>query len=759
MFQIYKIIFRISLVFLIGFFSENLISQTLEGRVLDAQTQKSIPFATVYVAELSSGTIADSAGNFTIQNFPSSEVTLKVSAPGYSTVTILVKYETGISQLIFLKPVHVHLDEVVVSTPFGKLQNESVTNVESKKLSELNRIPGTTLGEALATIPGVYLSSTGQGIGKPVIRGLSGTRVVTYLNGLRIENQQWGDDHGMGITDIGIESVEVIKGPASLLYGSDALGGVMYFVNQAYAKLNRFEGYFQTRFESNTLGTSNELGLKWNVNGFKFNLFAGQTIHADYQLPNGKRVLDSRFSSTTLKGSIGYNKKNWVGNLHYSFLQSVIGIPGDTDEDSVYTDLFYTTEVDWKKTLPYQFITNHYFSFENKFFFSRSQLEIILGNTNNHMREFEETTTTPGLNLSLNNSVYTIRWKTELSKKFDVIIGSQGMYQVNVNAANAEDILIPDNTAIDAGIYALLQFELPKWTFQGGARFDNRNISTKEDFNGFGIFNESYQSYNYSAGFVFKTDSIVLRFNLSSGFRAPHTSELLSNGVHHGTFRYNLGDPNLKTENALQADFSIGVNYDHIEITFNPFFNQINNYIYLNPTDSIIDGYQVYKYSQSTTAQLFGGDFSLHMHPHFAHWLHIQSSFSYIYAQDGDEKPLPLIPQTRINSQLKFELAMDSKFKITDIVLQHSFYFAQDRISISETPTPAYNLIHLGLNLSIETKGRLILLAVGVKNLLNEAYFDHLSRLKQIGLQHPGINGYVGLKYNFEKRIGKGKSK
>lgn len=755
MFQIYKIILRIAFLFLFGLANQLLYAQTLEGIVRDENTKAPIQFAHIYAVELSAGTLSDTTGKFYFQNFPSSLVNLKISVIGYSQTSISVTYVSGTQLEIFLKPEHIHLDEVVVSTPFGKLQNESVTNVETRKISELNRIPSTTLSEALGTIPGVYISSTGTGIGKPVIRGLSGTRVVTYLNGLRIENQQWGDDHGMGITDIGIESVEVIKGPASLLYGSDALGGVMYFVNQPYAKLNRFEGYFQTRFESNTMGSISELGLKWNRNGFKFNVFAGQSVHANYQLPNGNRVHDSRFSSSTIKSSIGYNKKNWVGNLHYSFFQSYVGIPGDTDEDSVYTELFYTKKIDWNKTLPHQNITNNFFSFENKLYFSKSQLELILGNTNNQLREIEDSTFVPGLNLSLNNSIYNLRWKTELTKNFEAIFGSQGMYQINTNAADAEDILIPDNHSVDVGAYAVLEVELKKWTLQGGARFDNRTISTKTDFNGFGIFNESYQSYNYAIGFCFVTDSINLRFNLSSGFRAPHTSELLSNGVHHGTFRYNLGDPKLNTENALQADFSIGAHYDHLEITFNPFFNQINNYIFLNPTDSIIEGYQVFQYSQTNKAQLFGGDLSLHMHPHFAHWLHIQSSFSYIYAQDQAGNPLPLIPQTRINSQLKFELHSHRKFKISDIVIQHSLYLKQDRIGAFETQTPAYNLIHLGINMSIETKGQPIYLTIGAKNILNENYFDHLSSLKQIGLQHPGINGYVGLKFNLEKKIGR----
>jgi iron complex outermembrane recepter protein len=757
MFQLRKFMFRHVAVIAAFFFASSLTGQSLEGVVLNSSTGAPVPFAGIYVIELESGTIADSAGVFRLSNFPSSEVTLRVTAPGFTTYSARYVHKQGIRQEILLTPMHVHLDEVVVSTPFGRLQNENITNVEMRRLTTMNRIPATNITEALTTIPGVYAATTGPGIGKPVIRGMSGTRVVTYLNGLRIENQQWGDDHGIGVTGIGIESVEVIKGPASLLYGADALGGVLYFMNQSYAKLNRFEAYVDSRFESNTLGTSTELGLKWNCNGLKFNLIAGQSLHADYQLPNGNRVFNSRFSNQTVKVSLGYNRRNWVSNIHYGYAQNYIGVPGEAEGDSLYPELFYTTATDWNKTWPYQSITNHYLSVENKFIFSKSQLELILGNTNVQLREIEEEHAGTALDLSLNNSLYNLRWKGHLTKKLEGIIGSQGMYQVNENGTGAEEILIPDNTAIDLGIYGLLQLELKKWIFQGGVRMDNREISTLSDFNGFGILNKSYTGYNYSAGFVVKIDSAALRFNLSSGFRAPHTSELLSNGVHPGTFRYIIGDPELKTENATQADFSIHVNYDHIEIMFNPFFNLVNNYIYLSPDDSLIDGNQVFRYTQQGAAKLFGGDFSVHTHPHFAHWLHIQSGFSYIYAQDASENPLPLIPQARINSQLKFELEADGWISAADIVIQHSYNFEQERVDLFETETPAYNLLHLGVNASIRTKGQPVIISIGVKNLLNESFIDHLSRLKPLGLQQPGINAYVGIKYNLEKKIRKEK--
>lgn len=732
-------------------FNSDALAQSLSGIVQNPETGLPVPFATVYAPDLATGINTDENGNFEFTNFPTSAVTLKISASGYETLTITVLQPCVQPLIINLKSSHIHLDEVVVSTPFGRLQNESVINVESVRLTEINRIPSANLNDAISIIPGVYVSSIGSGIGKPVIRGMSGTRVVTYLNGLRIENQQWGDDHGMGITDVGIEGVEIIKGPASLLYGSDALGGVMYFINAPYAKLNSFELTMSSRMESNALGAANELGLKWNKKGLKINLFMGHIFMGDFQLPNGYRTLSSRYSTTTSRLSIGYNKKRWVGNIHYSFLNSFVGIPGHTHEDSLYAKLFYSDNPAWLKTLPHQFITNHYTLFEQRIFFDNSQLEIYLGNTINHLREFEEKVTIPGIDMNLVNNFYNLRWKNKIGKKIELLSGIQGMYQWNSNGSKAEEILIPEYQFFDAGVYIVGQYELKDFIFQGGARYDYRNLNSQNELNE-NLLTTNYQSYNYSAGMSYQVDSLTFRLNVSSGFRAPHVSELLSDGVHHGSFRYVLGDINLENENALQIDFTLGAHYDHIEIIFNPFFTEVSSYIFLAPTDSVVDVYQVYEYKQVDKAQLFGGDFSLHMHPHFAHWLHLQTSFSYIHAQDENTNPLPLIPQNRINTQVKIEFHSHRKFVINDFVIQHSYYMNQDRTGLFETPTAAYHLLHAGINMKVSGKSTWII-QTGVKNLLNANYFDHLSRLKQIGLEMPGINFYLSLKYNFESKL------
>ncbi len=139
------------------------------------------------------------------------------------------------------------MDEVIVSTAFNKIQSQNVMKVEHESIKELQRKGTATLIEGLATIPGVSQVSTGTSIGKPVIRGLSGNRVLVYSQGVRMENQQFGDEHGLGLNDSGIESVEVIKGPASLLYGSDALGGVLYFNPEKFADANTFKANFSQK--------------------------------------------------------------------------------------------------------------------------------------------------------------------------------------------------------------------------------------------------------------------------------------------------------------------------------------------------------------------------------------------------------------------------------------------------------------------------------------------------------------------------------
>lgn len=720
-------------------------SQTFQGTVTDQETKSPVAFANVHFVELHTGTTTDKNGIFTIEHYPKKSIHIQISFIGYKTTNERLDLSTVSKREFRLEPSHVELEEVVVSVPTGKLQGENIVNVEHRKLEQMQQTSPLTLAEAISNIAGVDQITTGAGIGKPLIRGLSGNRIVTYAQGIRIENQQWGGEHGIGVGDVGIESVEVIKGPASLLYGSDALAGVLYFVDERYAKHNTIEGFAQTRFVSSTIGSVNNLGMKLHKGKFKINVFGTHSSHTDYQIPNAKRVLNTRFDENNFKTSIGFNHGHWISNLRYSFLQNNFGITDTT---------LFTTSTERKPDLPFQSVRNQNVSFENTLFTGNSRVHLILGFTDNIRKEFEDDPGLPALDMDLQTATYNLKWYSPAIKdKLSLILGTQGMHQTNRN--NGEEILIPNATISDIGGFTIINYNLNKVELQGGIRADYRLIDAKEmitlDVN-IPAINKTYRSVNYSGGAVYALKKTTFRANVSSGFRAPNTSELLSNGVHEGTFRFEKGNQNLESEKATQADFTFDYQNEHVHFTVNPFYNSIQNFIYLAPTDSMIDGVPVYEYLQ-TKANLFGGEIGIHHHPHRIHWLHIESSLSTVFAEDIDKKPLPVIPASKLNSIVKAEFTQKRKVKIKNVFIQHIYKFRQDRTSIFETQTADFHLLNFGFDLELATKNQPIELMAGIKNLLNAKHTDHLSRFKSMGIPNQGRSFYVGLKVKFEKGL------
>ena len=722
-----------------------LIAQSLSGKVIDIETKAPIANAYIYESNSEIGQYTDKQGQFVFDNCSVNQSRLLISVTGYQSTVFTTTEKSGIS--IALTPLHVVLDEVIVSTPNSKLQGENITNITTLKLNDINQIKTNTIGEVLANVPGVYVASIGKGISKPVIRGLSGTRVVTYVDGLRIENQQWGGDHGIGASDLGIDRLEVIKGPSSLLYGSDAMGGVLYFVESNYMPKNNWKSFLSTNFESNSLSNLTQIGTQFTKNNSKFNLFLGSATSADYKLTNGYRVMDSRYSSQALKASYGYNKGRWVLNVRYNFSRSVIGIPGHSHKDSLYSELFYTKKINWAKILPFQNIINNFLTVENKFYFKKGYLLVQAGNTNNHLQEFEEKHTIPGLDMHLNSTTLNVRYAHKFSPSAELISGIQSMYQINSNGETAEDILIPNANTTDLGLYSIFYLGQSKFKAQAGIRGDYRqiNLSNSE-------FTKQFNGINYALGGGYFGKKSIVRLNLSTGFRAPHTSEMLANGVHHGAFQYVIGDANLKTENATQLDLTYEYKHDHLSLIVNPFYNQINNFIFLQNQDSVITGYPVFNYVQNDLVHMYGFDLGVHYHPHSAHRLHLESSFSYIRAIDANGFHIDRIPPAKWQSKIKFEFDKKNKFYIKNIILQNNLILGQNELAIGEKASELYNILNIGINAIVHTKRNQIALNAGVKNVLNTTYIDHLSNLKYLDIAGPGINFYLGLKYNINHK-------
>jgi len=694
----------------------------------------------IYAEELHKGTSTNEEGYYELTNLPTAKIKITVAFIGYQTETRIINIQNTETVINFnLEEAVFKMDEIIISTAFNKLQSQNVMKVDHQSINSLQKKGISTLVEGLTSIPGVSQISTGVSIGKPMIRGLSGNRVLVYSQGVRIENQQFGDEHGLGLNDAGIESVEVIKGPASLLYGSDALGGVLYFIPEKFAQANTFKADFTQKLFSNTLGSNSSLGFKTSTNNWKLLVRGTYNSQADYKIPSGDRVTNTRFNETDFKTGIGYQNPKVSSVLRYNFNKLDLGIP----EEGV---LEQTTSK--KTTYPKQAVNNHLLSLNNIFFFRNSKLAVDVGYISNERSEFEDSNIAV-LNMKLNTLNYNTKFSLPKLGNIETIIGIQGMHQTNENYG--EEYLIPNAITNDIGVFGTANYEWKMNVIQAGLRFDNRNISSDE----YGIFgeegyfenlNKTYNSINASLGYKSNlNDNLILRLNLASGFRAPNLAELTSNGVHEGTNRYEIGNSDLKTEQNIQTDLNLEYNSKHFEFFMNGFYNHVNNYIYTSPTGTQIEDNDVYNYIQNE-AKLFGGEIGVHFHPHPLDWLHFESSFETVTGEKQNGNYLPLIPANNWNNT--FRLEFDNNWLSEGFAsFNISSTFNQNNVSGFETNSNGYSLVNIGFGGKLQIGKATFDISLNGNNIFNKSYISHLSRLKVDGIYNIGSNFSTSIKF------------
>jgi iron complex outermembrane receptor protein len=628
------------------------------------------------------------------------------------------------------------LPEIVVSDYRSKLQGENVMNVEKIKLSDNAELQGLSLSEKLMFVPGIHNFSTGSGIGKPVIRGLSGNRIAVFSQGIRMENQQWGEEHGLGMDENGYGNVEIIKGPASLLYGSDALGGVIYFIDEPYAENDRMEVNLGSDYHSNTQGWRNLGSIKISKSRLCWNVFGSRTTHEDYCDGGGKTTNNSRFHTGDFKTSFGYAGKQFAGSIKYNFLKEIYGL-SEIGENEIGEKQSANGR---SPVVPYQNLTTHLLRSENTFFFNNnSKLKADFGYQLNNRKEMESDEDEPAaMDINLTTLSYSIKWYLPVvNKRWTWIVGSQGMYQTNRN--RGKETLIPDAATTEAGVFITSDYNYSgKSYWQTGVRVDARKIQTSG-------FSKSCQAFNFSTGiFQQLTPNGSLRVNFSTGYRTPNLYELLSDGVHEGTNRYEIGSFDLKTENSYQADISLNYKSTHLELFFSPHFNYIRNFIYIQPSSETINYFPVYHYTQ-TKAYLYGGETGFHFHPHPLDWLHFSGSYSSAWGEDLKNNALPLMPSQKINTTISANFNGEKAIKKFSVYLQNQYSLAQNRIALYETVTPAYNLVNIGFALELTLDKQPLSFNAAITNLFNEIYYDHLSRYKTEGINNMGRNIRISL--------------
>ena len=715
--------------------SQNKISGTISD-------QNSIKLAGVNIAipELRQETQSDKNGFYQLKNLPKGNFTIVFSYIGFETTSKTIDSKTTTILDIALKTSFHQMDAVIISTVFNKLQSQNVVKVDHLSAKEMLQRGSTTLVEGLATLPGVSQISTGVSIGKPVIRGLSANRVLVYSQGVRLENQAFGDEHGLGLNDSGVESVEVIKGPASLLYGSDALGGVLYFNPEKFAKANSTATDLDFKYFSNTLGTKAGAGFKASTEKFKFLTRFSNTIHSDYLTGNNERVTNTRYNELDFKTGIGYADKNFSSELRYNYNQLRLGIP----ENGI------AEQTDAKKPeFPLQKVSNELISWNNVVYLKNSKIDFNLGYIFNDRAEYPEDET-PGSNWHLKTFNYDVKYHLPKLGKFETIFGFQGMNQTNLNVGT--EYLIPNASTNDLGVFGTSRYDWNKNVLQCGIRHDVRKIKSEAfgaptDDGYLAPIDRKFESFNASLGYKTNiTDNFIFRANVASGFRAPNIFELSSNGVHDGTIRFEIGNPNLKSEQNIQGDLNLEYKATHFEVFANGFYNKINNYIYISPTGTQIDGFDVFDYLQ-TDSNLYGGEIGLHFHPHPIDWLHITTSFESVTGKKTNGEFLPLIPANRFNNSLRVDMKSTKWFKEGFALANIEHTLNQNSPSVFETKSSDYTLLNIGFGGKIIIGKSTFTVNLNANNLLNRVYISHLSRLKNDFIPNIGRNIVLGVNF------------
>ncbi|MEX0812403.1 MAG: TonB-dependent receptor [Chitinophagales bacterium] len=736
-----------TLLILFSVLNNTVFAQALSGYVYEQENENPLSGISVYIPELMRGSISNEKGYFEFKNIKAGTYYVQISAVGYSSKTIKSNIPQEEVLNIHLNKSNVTIDEIVVSGARTSRKEETPFQIESISKKEISESGNIGMMDALSERPGIDQISFGSGIGKPVIRGLSFSRIMTIYRGMRFENQQWGEDHGIGLDNNGIDRIEVIKGPASLIYGSGALGGVINLIDEKPAISGKIEGDYTISGYSNSLGLNSSLGIKGTgENGFFWILRKNIQNHADYKSGTGRTIGNSRFSSKNINLDFGIIRNHGSSRFSYTYSGQKPGIISDTEMQ----ESLATSRNDRKMQLPFQNLNDHIFTLQNKLFFKASKLYINLGHHINLREEIETAFDTIDLGLRLSTSSYDIKYLFSPHSKGEYTIGFQGFLQNNKNYEGALDILMPDAWLYDNSIFALVNYDLGKWKIQAGGRYDYRKvIANDKELNGYilpgnpkeGEMNRSFSGFSGSAGLTFiPNKNMYLKGNLSSGFRAPDLAELFSNGEHPGTTRFEKGNENFQREQNLEADLSYHINSSNFSFDVAGFYNYISNYIYFSPTGEQINDLNVWQFQQDN-AMLYGGESGFRIHPESLPFLKMKSSFSYVRGKrTSDQSDLPLIPANKFFTEIKL---VKDRYKFMEtpfLAVRMNNVMAQNRIADDELRTPAYHLLHFSVGANFPLGKFSLNVQLYVHNLLNKTYFDHIALTRPFGIHNMGRN-------------------
>ena len=735
------------------------------GRVMQDSSGVPLHGATIFISDIKAGVATNQDGRFYMRNVPPGRHLVEVSFIGYSTISEYVDIRGDVQKDFVLSLEVAEKNAVVITGVSSATQVRRVPSpITIVRRQELLRKVSTNIIDAISKEPGISQLSTGPAISKPVIRGLGYNRVVILNDGVRQEGQQWGDEHGLEIDEYSVNKIEILKGPASLIYGSDAMAGVINIISHIPVPEGTVKGNIISNYQTNNRLRGIGANVAGNENGFNWNVYGSLKAAADYKNRYDGRVFNSKFNEKNFGGYMGYNGTWGYSHILVSQFHQDLGIvEGDRNDAGLFIKRLpgglegLPTDNDFKTTIPQipkQEVRHFKVASNNTFNIQNARLSLNAGFQRNQRIEFGNTDDLSEKELHFDlgtitfSGIYHAAEKNSWKKSY----GINGMVQQNQN--RGEEVLIPEYSLFDIGAFVYLQKSWEKITMSGGMRYDHRAVDSRSFMEGsdlkFAAFKKNYSNISGSVGVTIQASKMItVKLNVARGFRAPNLSELASNGAHEGANRYEYGEQDLKSETSFQLDGGFELNSEHISLEANFFHNDINNFIFYrkllsrNGGDSTInvDGTMIpaFQFNQQTV-KMAGMEMKFDIHPHPLDWLHIENTFSYVKGLfknsiDGTRN-IPFIPAARLISEIRADLLREASF-IRNLSLRAEMdnTFSQNEPFTgygTETRTPGYTLFNAGISMELLSKKNKVLASIylNAANLSDVGYQSHLSRLK-----------------------------
>ncbi len=761
-------------------------SQEISGRVLNANGS-AIEAATVVTYPTNKYAISDSNGYFNIPLAEKDSIySLEVGHVAYKKNTLVLD-GLDISNLeITMTSAVTDLEEVVLV--HSRILQKVVENSQSvitidRDFMEKNST-GTFSG-ALASLPGINTMNVGVGIAKPMIRGMGFNRILVNNRGIKQEGQQWGADHGLEVDPFDIEEVEIIKGPASLLFGSDGLGGVINIKENLTLQEDGNNLHFNSSYQSNNGAISNSLEYKGKHDHWSYSARVTHQDYGDYTVPSDEftyagfnlPIFENRLKNTSgeefhFSGTVGYVNNNLATNIRFSsfnqkagIFTGAIGLPRayNLQHNGEFRDI----------DVPRQENHHHMVTSNTTLNLGDDRFEVDLG----YQRNIREELSFPGahgiapeladsnlaLGLYLDTYTANVRYELNPNKDHQILFGTQLQYMQNQN--DGFEFLLPVFRTFQLGLFHYQSLELSdKWMVNAGIRadlathhierhlqpiFDRGTLLPTGEFDErTPQFERNFENFSGAIGSVFKWNARHhLKLNLGNSFRFPTAIELSSNGVHHGNFRHEQGNPNLGMERGYQADVTYLHQSKNFFLELAAFYGYYTNYIYLAPTGSfspLASGGTLWQYRQDDA--LFNG-FELTARYEFPFGLKADVAADFVQNLNLNSRlPLPLTPPPSVMAGLEYGLFSNSRTLRTSYVFVSARYnFEQNRTDRNERETPDSFLLDAGFGFRASVFGQDLRFRLSANNVLNAAYFNHISRYRLLNLPEQGRNIMISL--------------